>query len=74
MCPEEECRMVVVVAELWPFLNILPDFFHERRRGGGVRKVVGKAAISKCVWVCVCVCVYVCVCIVLVSSPIPTLS
>ena len=43
--------MVVVVAELWPFLNILPDFFHERRRGGGVRKVVGKASISKCVCV-----------------------
>ena len=37
MCPGEECRTVVMVTELWPFLDLLPDFiflFRKGTRGG----------------------------------------
>ena len=37
MCPGEECRAVAMVTELWPFLDLLPDFiflFREETSGG----------------------------------------
>ena len=37
MCPGEKCRAVAMATELWPFLDLLPDFiflFREEKSGG----------------------------------------